>query len=69
MKQTAKIVDTLIIELGGRIAIAKELHITPQAVTMWKKSGLPKAWACYLRERYPTLKAWQLADAASAKPN
>lgn len=49
--------------------LAEMFEVTRQCIYRWRNHGIPRAWLLYLRERYPTLKAWQLADetAASAK--
>ena len=59
----------VITELGGTTKVSKMFSITPQAVSGWKRLGIPVYPAAILRERFPTLKAWQLADenTASAK--
>lgn len=48
-------------------ALADICGRTQPAVAQWLKRGIPKPWLMFLRERYPTLKAWQIADAANAK--
>lgn len=62
-----KFTEKVIEEFGGPTKLSEMLSLKPNVVSMWKKRGIPRAWLMYLRERYPTLKAWQLADAASTK--
>lgn len=51
--------ESIIDKLGGATALARELsaasgdRITPQAISQWKKKGIPKGWAAYIRRHYP----------------
>lgn len=46
--------DSQIIDrLGGNSALAKEFDISSQAVSKWRKSGIPKPCRMYLQLAYP----------------
>lgn len=46
--------DSQIIDrLGGNSALAKEFDISSQAVSKWRKSGIPKPCRMYLKLAYP----------------
>lgn len=45
-------------ELGGRDEVAKIMGITPNAVSYWKRNGIPKATFRFLKAQFPNLKAW-----------
>lgn len=45
----------LIDELGGTVATAKLCEVTPQAVTHWRTTGIPRARLMFLRLRRPDL--------------
>lgn len=51
MKKTehAKIIE----EIGGTVATANVCEVTSQAVSKWKRTGIPKARLMFLRERFP----------------
>ncbi|WP_180188107.1 Cro/CI family transcriptional regulator [Achromobacter insuavis] len=54
--------DNQIIDaFGGTVALAKVCECEPQAVSQWRRSGIPKARRQYLRALRPDL-------FASAKP-
>lgn len=48
---SARIVE----ELGGTSALAAFCRIRPSSVCDWKRVGIPRPWALYLRERFKTL--------------
>lgn len=54
--------------LGGPSKVSKLLGgaevITPQAVSQWKKGGIPKGWRSYLKTRRP--KAFLAEEPAQA---
>jgi len=43
----------IINQLGGTVAVAKLCQVRHQAVSRWKKSGIPPARLMYLRLRFP----------------
>jgi hypothetical protein len=46
--------DSVVIEaLGGPSAVARIFGIHPQAVSMWKRTGIPKARRMYLKLAHP----------------
>lgn len=46
--------DSAVIEaLGGPSAVARIFGIHPQAVSMWKRAGIPKARRMYLKLAHP----------------
>jgi hypothetical protein len=56
---TSKIID----ELGGPTRVAKDYGITPQAVSQWRKYGIPKVWLLYFKLLRPELFYEQNVDA------
>ena len=60
---SAAIAIAVIEELNGSTKTAELFSITPQAVSQWKRNGIPKPWLMFLRKEFPDLKAWHLADA------
>jgi len=57
---TNKIID----DLGGTGAVAGLCDVTPQAVSEWRKDGIPKARLMYLRLLRPDVFAEQERKAA-----
>ncbi|MEY2654020.1 MAG: phage regulatory protein [Pseudomonadota bacterium] len=51
-------VSELIDALGGTMAVARLCEVSSQAVTQWRRSGIPRARIMYLRLRCP--QAFQL---------
>lgn len=47
--------DELIDALGGTVATATICEVTPQAVTQWRRAGIPHPRLMYLRVRFPHL--------------
>jgi hypothetical protein len=45
--------DALIDELGGTVAVARLCEVTSQAVTQWRRTGIPRARLMYLRAVKP----------------
>lgn len=43
----------IIDRLGGTCAVAKIFDIFPQAVTAWRREGIPKAREMYLKLAFP----------------
>ena len=41
--------DLLIDTLGGTVAAARACEVSPQAVSQWRRSGIPKSRLMYLR--------------------
>ena len=71
MKSTglsAAIAIAVIEELKGSTKTAELFSITPQAVSQWKRNGLPPLVERCLRKEFPDLKAWHLADADNHQP-
>lgn len=47
--------ERIIEALGGTSDVARLCGITPQSVSEWKSSGIPRAWVFFFRERFRTL--------------
>ena len=48
--------DAAIVEaLGGTVVVAKMFDLTPTAVSMWKRNGIPKGSRMYLQATYPKM--------------
>jgi hypothetical protein len=45
--------STLIDALGGNKKVAKTCEITEQAVSQWRKKGIPKPWQKFFKQRNP----------------
>lgn len=45
--------DALIDQLGGTVAVARLCEVTSQAVTQWRRTGIPRARLMYLRAVKP----------------
>jgi hypothetical protein len=45
----------LIDALGGTVAAARLFEVTPQAVTQWRRAGIPKPRLMFLRVARPEL--------------
>lgn len=42
--------DSAVIDaLGGTVATSKLCDVSSQAVTQWRRAGIPKPWRMYLR--------------------
>lgn len=54
MKQNEDITlsNQMIDALGGTAALARQCDITMQAVSYWRRVGMPMIWAMYLRLKY-----------------
>lgn len=39
--------------LGGTSAVARLCEVSPQAISQWRASGIPKPWEKYLRAVKP----------------
>lgn len=46
---TSKLIDAL----GGNKKVAKTCDITEQAVSQWRKKGMPKPWQKLFKQRNP----------------
>lgn len=58
--------DKEIIEkLGGTCSVAALCRVSPQAVTQWKRKGIPVARRMFLEAKYPWLVAASTKDAAA----
>lgn len=47
--------DALIDQLGGTVAVARLCEVTSQAVTQWRRTGIPRARLMYLRAVKPAV--------------
>ena len=47
--------DRVVTELGGTNALASLCGVRPSSVSDWKRTGVPRPWVLYLRERFKTL--------------
>ena len=57
------IVSSLVIdELGGTKEVAAICGVRVSAVNNWLNRGLPRGMRLFLKEKYPTLKAWALEE-------
>ena len=45
--------NEIIDRLGGTAAVARICDVTPQAVSYWRKHGIPKSRMMYLVLRFP----------------
>ncbi len=45
---------TLIEVLGGSVAVSKICGVTHAAVSQWKRNGVPRPWAMFFREKFPS---------------
>ncbi|XQA72093.1 hypothetical protein ACM9XA_11380 [Xanthomonas sacchari] len=43
----------LVDALGGSVAVSKLCGVTHPAVSQWKRSGIPKGWLMFFREKFP----------------
>ena len=43
----------LIDDLGGTVAVAAECEVSSQAVSKWRRSGIPNSRRKYLKLRFP----------------
>lgn len=50
---------TRFIEILGTKTICNVCKVTPQALTRWKRQGIPTAWALYFSLKFK--KEWELA--------
>jgi hypothetical protein len=50
-KTDSEIID----ELGGPAKVALECDISSQAVTQWRKKGIPKPWFRFFALKYPDI--------------
>lgn len=50
-----EIMDSLMVieKLGGPVAVARICEVAPQAVSQWKRSGIPKARLMFLKLARP----------------
>ena len=46
---------------GRQAAIARELGITPCAVSLWRVTGIPKSRIPYFKLAFPDLAIWEKA--------
>jgi hypothetical protein len=56
--------EKLIDDLGGNAAVAVIFSISSQAVSKWRKDGIPPARMMYLRLAYPHLFSDEMKKAA-----
>ena len=47
--------NNVIDAFGGTVAVARLCDITPQAVSQWRNSGIPKPWEKFLMRVRPEL--------------
>lgn len=52
---TCAAASELIDALGGTVAAARMFEVTPQAVTQWRRAGIPKPRLMFLRVARPDL--------------
>jgi hypothetical protein len=45
----------LIDDMGGTVAVATECEVSSQAVSKWRKYGIPNSRRKYLRLRFPDI--------------
>jgi hypothetical protein len=57
--------DSLIDAIGGTVATARLCDISPQAVTQWRRSGIPRPRLMYLQLLRPDVFGQGQARAAS----
>ena len=49
-----EVIDSLVIDrLGGAVATSRLCEVTPQAVSQWRRDGIPKARRMYLQVLRP----------------
>ena len=51
--------DRVVSHLGGTNALASVCGVRPSSVSDWKRTGVPRPWVLYLRERFKTLPVMQ----------
>jgi hypothetical protein len=56
----------IIYALGGNTVIGVALEITPQAISYWRRKGIPRPWLQLLRAKYPS--AFPKRTKAAAAP-
>jgi hypothetical protein len=61
----SKIVD----DLGGPVAVGGLCQVSPQAVSQWRKTGIPNARRQYLQLLRPAVFASQTTPARPAQEN
>lgn len=50
MPRMSKHEDSAVIDaLGGTVATSRLCEVSSQAVTQWRRAGIPKPWRMYLR--------------------
>ena len=54
--------------LGGPVAVGKLCEVTPQAVTQWRRDGIPRARRMYLQLLRPELFGAAIDGAEGAPP-
>lgn len=54
--------------LGGTTEVARLCKVAPQAVTQWRKAGIPRAREMYLRAVRPDVWQCERSDPAYAGP-
>lgn len=47
--------STLIDALGGNKKVAKACDISEQAVSQWRKRGMPKPWQKFFKQKNPKI--------------
>ena len=57
----------IIDQLGGAVTVAQRCDVSSQAVSQWRKVGIPKARRMYLQVLFPEVFASSAAVAASAQ--
>lgn len=57
--------SNLIDAMGGTGAVARECQVSSQAVTQWRRHGIPSARLMYLRVRFPQLFGDEMAAHAA----
>jgi hypothetical protein len=61
-------IDSLVIDrLGGAVATGRLCEVTPQAVSQWRRDGIPKARRMYLQMLRPDAFEAQAASEESAR--
>ena len=49
---SARLSSRVVEELGGTAALASMCGVRPSSVSDWKRTGIPRPWVLYLRERF-----------------
>lgn len=68
MRPMSKHEDSAVIDaLGGTVATSRLCDVSSQAVTQWRRAGIPKPWRMYLRLLRPQVFQALVASAGAAR--